>query len=146
MDPGQKISSVATVSWAELLRLVREEIAEPIERTLERTRILESYDDVSMDARRELVSRSYDAVLDGMSNGVRMDPHVLGGDLDFREPSHVLFEIATLSPGFAVDEDPEHLGESLRLPTQHEHLRGRLEQLLTPLTNPRRAPRATTDA
>ena len=28
----------------------------------------------------------------------------------FREPSGVLFEIATLGPGFAVDEDPEHLG------------------------------------
>ena len=34
----------------------------------------------------------------------------------FREPRGVLFEIATLSPGFAVDEDPEHLGEELRLP------------------------------
>ena len=33
----------------------------------------------------------------------------------FREPSGILFEIATLGPGFAVDEDPEHLGESLVL-------------------------------
>ena len=41
----------------------------------------------------------------------------------FREPRGILFEIATLSPGFAVDEDPEHLGEALRLPKQHEHLR-----------------------
>jgi glyoxalase family protein len=64
----------------------------------------------------------------------------------FREPSHVLFEIATLSPGFAVDEDPDHLGESLRLPAQHEHLRGRLEQLLTPLTNPRTTQRLKTRA
>jgi glyoxalase family protein len=55
----------------------------------------------------------------------------------YREPRHVLFEIATLSPGFAVDEDAEHLGESLRLPKQHEHLRARLEQVLTPLENPR---------
>ena len=55
----------------------------------------------------------------------------------FREPRHILFEIATLSPGFAVDEDPDHLGEQLRLPAQHEHLRARLEQLLTPLENPR---------
>ena len=54
----------------------------------------------------------------------------------------VLFEIATTSPGFAVDEDPEHLGEDLRLPTQHEHLRPQLERLLTPLTNPRVAQRA----
>ena len=56
----------------------------------------------------------------------------------FRQPQGILFEIATTSPGFAVDEDPEHLGEELRLPTQHEHLRPQLEQLLTPLTQPAR--------
>jgi glyoxalase family protein len=55
----------------------------------------------------------------------------------FRVPSGVLFEIATLSPGFAVDEDPEHLGEALRLPKQHEHLRAQLEQTLRPVENPR---------
>ena len=41
----------------------------------------------------------------------------------FREPSGVLFEIATLGPGFSVDEDPAHLGESLILPPAFEHLR-----------------------
>jgi glyoxalase family protein len=51
----------------------------------------------------------------------------------------VLFELATPGPGFAVDEDPEHLGEALRLPPQYEHLRNRLERLLTPLENPRAA-------
>jgi glyoxalase family protein len=56
----------------------------------------------------------------------------------FREPRGVLFEIATLGPGFAVDEDPGHLGEELRLPRQHEHLRSRLEASLTPVENPRR--------
>jgi glyoxalase family protein len=55
----------------------------------------------------------------------------------FREPRGVLFELATPSPGFATDEDPEHLGEQLRLPPQHEHLRERLEATLTPLVNPR---------
>ena len=45
----------------------------------------------------------------------------------FREPSGVLFEIATLGPGFAVDEDPEHLGESLVLPPAFEHLRAQIE-------------------
>ncbi|MFN8217727.1 MAG: VOC family protein [Solirubrobacterales bacterium] len=59
----------------------------------------------------------------------------------FRQPQGVLFEIATTSPGFAVDEDPERLGEGLRLPTQHEHLRPQLERLLTPLANPRAARR-----
>ena len=55
----------------------------------------------------------------------------------FREPRGVLFELATPSPGFAIDEDPEHLGEQLRLPPQHEHLRARLEASLVPLVNPR---------
>ena len=60
----------------------------------------------------------------------------------FREPRGILFEIATLSPGFAVDEDPAHLGEELRVPKMHAHLRERLEQTLTPLVNPRTAPSA----
>jgi glyoxalase family protein len=55
----------------------------------------------------------------------------------FREPGGVLFELATPSPGFAVDEEPEHLGEALRLPPQYEHLRDVLERSLTPLINPR---------
>jgi glyoxalase family protein len=55
----------------------------------------------------------------------------------FREARGVLFELATPSPGFAVDEEPEHLGEELRLPPQHEHLRAHLESSLTPLVNPR---------
>ena len=54
----------------------------------------------------------------------------------FREPSGVLFEIATLGPGFAVDEDPEHLGEKLVLPPAFEHLRDRIEPMLTPLEPP----------
>lgn len=59
----------------------------------------------------------------------------------FRQPQGILFEIATSSPGFAIDEDPEHLGEGLRLPRQHEHLRAHLEHHLTPLTNARAAAR-----
>jgi glyoxalase family protein len=55
----------------------------------------------------------------------------------FREPNGILFEIATLGPGFATDEDPEHLGERLSLPPAFEHLRERVEPLLTPLPNPR---------
>ena len=55
----------------------------------------------------------------------------------FREPSGVLFEIATIGPGFATDEDPEHLGERLSLPPAFEHLRAQVEPLLTPLPNPR---------
>jgi glyoxalase family protein len=55
----------------------------------------------------------------------------------FREPSGVLFEIATLGPGFAVDEPAETLGESLVLPARFEPRRERLERILTPVTNPR---------
>jgi glyoxalase family protein len=55
----------------------------------------------------------------------------------FREPSGVLFEIATLGPGFSVDEDPEHLGETLILPPAFEHLRAQVEPILTPLPDPR---------
>jgi glyoxalase family protein len=51
----------------------------------------------------------------------------------FREPSGVLFEIATLGPGFTVDEDQEHLGEALILPPAFEHLRSQIEPILTPL-------------
>ena len=57
----------------------------------------------------------------------------------FREPSGVLFEIATVGPGFGIDEDPEHLGESLILPPAFEHLRSQVEQVLTPLPDPRSA-------
>ncbi|MEX2395117.1 MAG: VOC family protein, partial [Actinomycetota bacterium] len=57
----------------------------------------------------------------------------------FREPSGVLFEIATIGPGFAVDEPAEHLGENLSLPPNYQHLREDLEKVLTPLPNPRAA-------
>ena len=55
----------------------------------------------------------------------------------FREPSGVLFEIATVGPGFATDEPLEHLGERLSLPPSYEHLRAQLEPILTPLPDPR---------
>jgi len=57
----------------------------------------------------------------------------------FREPSGVLFEIATLGPGFTVDEPLEHLGEKLSLPPDYEHLRAEVEPVLRPVVNPRAA-------
>jgi glyoxalase family protein len=54
----------------------------------------------------------------------------------FREPSGVLFEIATIGPGFAVDEDAEHIGERLSLPPRFEPLREQLVERLTPLPYP----------
>jgi glyoxalase family protein len=49
----------------------------------------------------------------------------------FKEPGGVLFEIATEGPGFAVDEDPAHLGESW-----FEASRPQIERVLPPLTMP----------
>ena len=57
----------------------------------------------------------------------------------FREPSGVLFEIATIGPGFTADEPAETLGEALSLPPDFEMLRSRLQAELTPLPNPRRS-------
>jgi len=58
----------------------------------------------------------------------------------FREPSGVLFEIATLGPGFTSDEPLETLGERLSLPPDFEGLRDQLERRLTPLPNPNPRP------
>ncbi len=54
----------------------------------------------------------------------------------FLEPSGVLFEIATIGPGFAIDEDPQHLGERLSLPAPFEPMREQLERTLKPLPYP----------
>ena len=51
----------------------------------------------------------------------------------FRTPGGVLFEIATNEPGFDHDVDTAHLGQALKLPAQHEHLRKTLEKTLVPL-------------
>ena len=59
----------------------------------------------------------------------------------FREPSGVLFEIATVGPGFTSDEPKEHLGERLSLPPAFEYLRAQVEANLIPLRNPRETSR-----
>jgi glyoxalase family protein len=51
----------------------------------------------------------------------------------FREPGGVLFEIATDSPGFAIDEKLEHLGEVLKLPSYLEPQREYIESVLPKL-------------
>jgi glyoxalase family protein len=55
----------------------------------------------------------------------------------FREPSGVLFEVATRDIGFTVDEPLEQLGFTLQLPEQYEQHRSQIELKLTPLSNPR---------
>lgn len=52
----------------------------------------------------------------------------------FREPGGVLFEVATEEPGFAIDEDKAHLGESLKLPSWYEKNRNEIEAAITPVT------------
>ena len=59
----------------------------------------------------------------------------------FKEPGGVLFELATDGPGFAVDEAPEHLGESLVLPPWLEAHRDEIEGVL-PALEPALAERA----
>lgn len=50
-----------------------------------------------------------------------------------REPSGALCEVATDGPGFSVDEDPDHLGETLVLPPWYESQRRQIEAILVPL-------------
>jgi glyoxalase family protein len=59
----------------------------------------------------------------------------------FREPSGVLFELATPSPGFTIDEPLETLGEKLSIPPRLEPLRDQIEETVRPLENPRTAAR-----
>ena len=53
----------------------------------------------------------------------------------FREPGGVLFELATDGPGFARDEDPARLGETLILPPWFESRRAQIEAGLPPLSH-----------
>ena len=53
--------------------------------------------------------------------------------LYFREPGGVLFELATDNPGFATDETVAQLGSGLKLPSQYEAYRDRLEDVLPKL-------------
>jgi glyoxalase family protein len=46
----------------------------------------------------------------------------------------VLFEIATDAPGFAIDEPPAELGETLKLPEWYEPNRNAIEESLPPVT------------
>jgi glyoxalase family protein len=48
----------------------------------------------------------------------------------FREPSGILFEIATDGPGFLIDEPADALGETLKLPPIYESKRNEIERVL----------------
>ena len=51
----------------------------------------------------------------------------------FREPGGVLFEVATMAPGFTVDEPADALGTALKLPPWEEPSRAAIEAALPPL-------------
>ena len=54
----------------------------------------------------------------------------------FHEPGGVLFEIATVPPGFAIDEPVEQLGTHLKLPPWLEPDRARIEKAVLPIQLP----------
>ena len=54
----------------------------------------------------------------------------------FREPGGVLFEIATDTPGFTIDQPVEQLGGKLMLPPWFEAQRAEIERLLPPVKLP----------
>jgi glyoxalase family protein len=54
----------------------------------------------------------------------------------FRDPGHILFEIATDAPGFAIDESPDSLGTALKLPPSLESRRATIEAALPALEEP----------
>lgn len=68
----------------------------------------------------------------GIRNSGEIDRYYFRS-LYFREPGHILFEIATDGPGFAVDEDEETLGQRVALPPFLEHHRASIEENLEPL-------------
>ena len=51
----------------------------------------------------------------------------------FREPGGVLFEVATVAPGFTVDEPLDALGTGLKLPPWEEPSRTKIEAMLPTL-------------
>jgi len=59
----------------------------------------------------------------------------------FREPGGVLLEVATIQPGFLVDESEATLGQALKLPPWEEANRADIEAALVPIS-PSRAPRS----
>lgn len=54
----------------------------------------------------------------------------------FREPGGILFEVATNPPGFSVDEETAHLGETLKLPEWEEKNRDLIERNLKTIKMP----------
>lgn len=72
-----------------------------------------------------------------LGRGVRVTPVMdrkYFKSIYFREPNGILLELATLPPGFGVDESMEDLGKSLTLPSWLESRRGEIEASLKPVS------------
>lgn len=71
-----------------------------------------------------------------LTSGLQITPKINRDyffSLYFREPGGVLFEIATDNPGFTVDEPLAELGSTLKLPSQYEASRAKIEKTLPTL-------------
>ena len=72
-----------------------------------------------------------------MTAGIRVTPvmdRVYFKSIYMHDPDGHIVELATLGPGFFIDEPPESAGESLQLPPWLEGSRERIEQALKPVT------------
>jgi len=85
----------------------------------------------------------HEQVVDGGMSATPIIDRFYFKSIYYREPSGVLFEIATIGPGFTVDEPLETLGEKLSLPPNYKNLRDELEAKLTPLPDIRRLRQGT---
>lgn len=74
----------------------------------------------------------------GVSSTPVIDRHYFRS-IYFREPSGVLYELATKGPGFTVDDPVEELGKRLILPPRFERERERIAASLTPLPDASRS-------
>ena len=86
-------------------------------------------DDPQQDAWRKQIVRA------GLNVSPVMDRNYFHS-IYYREPGGVLFEIATDSPGFTVDEPAERLGSKLMLPAQYESRRAEIERIVPPVRLP----------
>jgi glyoxalase family protein len=71
--------------------------------------------------------------------GLRVSPvmdRVYFKSIYTNDPDGHIIELATYGPGFAIDEEPEKLGSSLKLPPWLEQHRGDIEAMLKPVSAP----------
>jgi glyoxalase family protein len=85
--------------------------------------------------RRELIARGY-AVTEVLDRQYFQSIY-------FREPGGVLFEVATMEPGFTLDEPLSALGRELQLPPWEEPNRTTIARALPPISHPSVRPKSS---